>query len=111
MKRYEYALKALKDALENYAENHELKNMSHSEIARHVLNFCNETFNYEKVEHQRVVHFLQGLGLDIPFYNCDILELAKKDGRECMTERQEQNTLNRYWSFMAMRLKQIAKEK
>ena len=43
--------------------------------------------------------WLQGLPsvLTVPFYNCDILENAKKSGFKLDTEYREDNFLNSYW--------------
>lgn len=45
------------------------------------------------------VEWLQGLpsSLSVPFYNYDILENAKKEGFNLMTEEAEENFLSSYW--------------
>jgi len=44
--------------------------------------------------------WLQGLALDIAFYNCDILRLAKEWGQNPTTEAQEDKIISQYWVFM-----------
>ena len=50
-----------------------------------------------------MIDWLQGLALDIEYYNYDILELAKVMGSvdESLTEKQEDKILLNYWNFMA----------
>ncbi len=50
-----------------------------------------------------MIDWLQGLALDIEFYNHDILELAKVMGsvNDNLTEKQEDKILLNYWNFMA----------
>jgi len=50
-----------------------------------------------------MIDWLQGLAIDIPFYNSDILEIAKKGGSlpQNPTEKQEDKILENYWRFMA----------
>ncbi len=55
-------------------------------------------------------NWLQGLALDIPFYNCDVLALAEKTGCETKTERQQDKVLNTYWSYMASAFIQLCKK-
>ena len=52
---------------------------------------------------QAMIDWLQGLALDIEYYNYDILELAKMMGSvdENLTEKQEDKILLNYWNFMA----------
>jgi hypothetical protein len=70
----------LETALDQYAEDHDLEGKSYQEIARNVLEFCDNCFNYINDRQQRVKEFLQGVGLNIAIYNSDIYELAYKDG-------------------------------
>lgn len=57
-------------------------------------------------EFKAVQDWLQGLALNIAFYNCDILENAKAWGSlpANATEREENKILETYWPYMAMRL-------
>lgn len=57
-------------------------------------------------EFKAVQDWLQGLALNIAFYNCDILQLAREWGSlpENATESQEDKILANYWPYMAMRL-------
>ena len=50
-----------------------------------------------------MIDWLQGLALDIEYYNHDILELAKVMGSvsDNLTEKQEDRILLNYWNFMA----------
>lgn len=45
------------------------------------------------------VDWLQGLALDIPFYNVDILKLMDTLGYT-LTPKEEDKVLNTYWEFM-----------
>lgn len=56
-----------------------------------------------------VREWLQGLALNIAFYNSDIIDLAIKSGSlpENHTEKQADKILDNYWYFMAMRLRWI----
>ena len=52
---------------------------------------------------QAMIDWLQGLALDIEYYNYDILELAKMMGSvdKNLTEKQEDKIVLNYWNFMA----------
>jgi len=52
---------------------------------------------------QALAEWYQGLPTNIPFYNGEIIELAKKGGtlKENASEREEQRVLDNYWNFMA----------
>ena len=54
-------------------------------------------------QQKAMVNWLQGLAIDIPFYNSDIIEVAKKGGSlpENATEKQEDKVVENYWNFMA----------
>jgi hypothetical protein len=56
-----------------------------------------------------IAEWLQGLALNIAFYNHDIIELAKAWGSipEDATEKQKQKILDNYWIFMANKLHQL----
>lgn len=80
--------------------------------------FLWETFNSEygwAVEryglYKAVAEWLSGLpsSISIPFYNSDIVELAKKMGSlpEDATEKQEDKILENYWNFMANKIVRI----
>ena len=47
--------------------------------------------------------WLQGLNLNIPYWNNEIIPLAKKMGSvdDSITLKQEQKIIENYWSFMA----------
>lgn len=79
------------------------------------LKFLHDTFNAEYGwevkrigQHKALSGWLQGLpsSVNIAFYNCDILELAKKWGSlpADASEKQEDKILGNYWNFMAMRI-------
>lgn len=57
-------------------------------------------------EFKAVKDWLEGLALNIAFYNHDILQLAKEWGSlsPIATEREEDRVLDQYWPYMAMRL-------
>tara|TARA_Y100000114_G_scaffold40224_1_gene35794 strand:- start:357 stop:764 length:408 start_codon:yes stop_codon:yes gene_type:complete len=50
-----------------------------------------------------MTEWLQGLALNIPHWNDDIIPLAKKMGsiNDNLTPKQEQKIIDNYWSFMA----------
>lgn len=52
-------------------------------------------------EFAALTDWLQGLALNIPYMNCDILELA---GMSNAPENKQHKILENYWRFMAMRL-------
>lgn len=58
--------------------------------------------------------WLSGLcgSVDIPFYNSDILVLARSWGGLApdATERQQDNILDDYWNFMACNYRKLAKK-
>lgn len=57
-------------------------------------------------EQKALIDWLQGLALNIAFYNHDILRLAKEWGSlpDNATERDEDKILDNYWSYMAMQI-------
>lgn len=121
-KKYELFYNELESALETWADDHELKgyrafnddgSYNHKEIALNVVNFIEETFAHMPVQFERYKHFLQGLGLSIPFYYNDIYQLYYKSGmlNENDSDKKHQEKADKYWSFMAMRLKNIANSK
>ena len=57
-----------------------------------------------------VTNWLQGLALNIPFYDWDILELAKSTGQDVTTEAKEDKILNNYWVFMANKFLKLCKK-
>ena len=50
-----------------------------------------------------MTEWLQGLALNIPYWNDDIIPLAKKMGSvdDNLTPKQEEKIIENYWSFMA----------
>jgi hypothetical protein len=54
-------------------------------------------------ETRALSEWLSGLSINLPFYNYDILELARKGGSlaQNATEKQEEKILENYWVFMA----------
>ena len=64
-------------------------------------------WNVERIGEQRAIaEWLQGLAIAIPFYDHDILELARKIGnlKPTATESQERRVVATYWPFMATKL-------
>ena len=55
-------------------------------------------------EQKALSEWLSGLALPLPFYNYDIIELAKSMGSvdENLTEKQKDKILENYWDFMAL---------
>lgn len=120
--KYPNAYKELEEALEIYADEHELKGhryqtdtgaYKYNAIAAHILEWINETFKYIPNHHERVINFLQGLGLSIPYSYHDIYQLCYKDGtlKESDSESKHLKRAENYWNFMAMRLQNIASSK
>lgn len=102
--------RTLENALIQYNYDMENSPKKVNEIAKDVLNFCNDCFPYIPVEFERIVNFLQGLGLGIPFYYNEIEKLAQKDGilKPKASESERYNVNEKYFRFMAMRLKALA---
>ena len=82
------------------------------------LQFLRDTFRSEyghminRVGEQRAFsEWLSGLpsAMDIPFYNDDIIKLAKKSGSlpQNATPKQEQRVLDNYWNFMSNKTFQL----
>jgi len=59
--------------------------------------------------HRALTEWLQGLAINIAFYNCDILKLAVEWGSipENYTEKQADKILEDYFEFMAIKLGQL----
>lgn len=55
-------------------------------------------------------NWLQGLALDIPFYNWDILKLAEQQGYKTLTEKQQDKILNNYWQYISNKFLQLCKK-
>lgn len=112
MEKYKHANKALLDAIDSGGfEGAEYFNTCRTWTQK--ATFSHGRFMREygwRVDqvglHRAVIDWLQGLAINIPYMNVDILELAKKDGSlpKNPTEKQEDRILENYWSFMAMRL-------
>ena len=111
--RFPLSYKELENALDIYDHEHELYFGKYNEIAKHVIDFCNKTFDYIPKHQERIEHFLQGLGLNIKYFNDDIYELMYKEGRLLKTDSDNRHIkfLNNYWKFMAMRLICISNSK
>lgn len=110
--KYKVYYDELESALDVWRDDHDLDSkMSYQEIARDVIRFVNEQFNYIDASHDRGVNFLQGLGLSIPYTYHDIYQLAYKSNRlkESDSDKAHERISTNYWSFMYMRLKNIAK--
>ena len=70
---------------------------------QYAFNRFKSEFGHEikrKGEFKAFSEWLQGLALDIAFYNCDILNLVKQWGQNPKTEAQEDKIINGYWDFM-----------
>ena len=82
------------------------------------LQFLRDTFRDEygwaiqrMGEQRAMAEWLSGLpsAISLPFYNNDIIELAKKSGSLPMnaTDAQEGRVLDNYWNFMANKIMQL----
>lgn len=120
--KYPHSYKMLEDALEQYAIDCEMKGYKYqtdtdkwkyNAIAAELIEWINNTFSYISSEHERIIHFLQGLGLNIDYTYHDIYQLGYKEGRLLETDSENKHIkfANNYWNFMAMRLKNIAGSK
>ena len=61
-------------------------------------------FNIKRLgKRKALADWLSGLAIPIPFYNGDIIELAKSMGSADseLTTKQEDKIINSYWDFMA----------
>jgi len=82
------------------------KKTSRAERVKYLLNrFTKECgFNIERLgKRKALADWLSGLAIPIPFYNGDIIELAKNMGSvdSELTTKQEDKIINSYWDFMA----------
>lgn len=86
------------------------------ERIRYLFNrFTNEYgFNIKRMgKRKALAEWLSGLAIPIPFYNADIISLAKEMGsvEEDLTAKQEDNILENYWDFMASMILLLEREK
>jgi len=82
------------------------------DIARRLKIECLHKYNLKSKGVQgSIADWLSGLAINIAFYNCDIIDLAKSWGSipQDASEKQEQKILDNYWSFMAAKLMQLLK--
>lgn len=119
--KYKTYYKKLREALELYADDHNLKgfkyqdldgNYIHSAIASEIIDFCNKTFEYEQSSNARIEHFLQGLGLSVPFHNFEIFQMAYADNllKENDSDDKHHNILDRYWRELRAAVKIISNQ-
>ena len=71
-------------------------------------------FNIKRMgKRKALAEWLSGFAIPIPFYNADIISLAKEMGsvEEDLTPKQEDNILENYWDFMASMILLLEREK
>ena len=54
-----------------------------------------------------LIDWLQGLALNIPYMYCDIIKLREQFEERGLTEKEQEQTCDNYWRFMAMRLRAL----
>ena len=77
---------------------------NHKECAQFIRGRFDSEYGWcidQKGEMQALTDWLQGLALNIPYMNGDILELA---GMQDASEKEQDKITKNYWKFMAMRL-------
>ena len=120
-KKYDkYIMSCLCDNPRELGYDWDFKKSSNIETSKIDFFFYNfiDTQNWNiirKGQLNALTEYLQGLpsGIDIPFMNYDILELAKKFGSipNNATEKQEYDILENYWRFIANKLIQLKDKK
>ena len=90
--------------------------MTRQERIEYLFNrFNNEYgFNIKRMgKRKALAEWLSGLAIPIPFYNADIISLAKEMGsvEKDLTAKQEDNILENYWDFMASMILLLEREK
>lgn len=71
-------------------------------------------FNIKRLgKRKALAEWLSGLAIPIPFYNSDIITLAKTMGsvNSDLSSTQEDNIINGYWDFMANIILLLEKER
>tara|TARA_R100000234_G_scaffold27836_2_gene16033 strand:+ start:332 stop:679 length:348 start_codon:yes stop_codon:yes gene_type:complete len=89
--------------------------MNREQKIKHLSNRIDSEYGHlvERLGRQKAIsEWLSGLAINIPFYNQDILQLAKDMGSvdNELTERQEERIIENYWDFMAMMVLELEKE-
>jgi hypothetical protein len=111
----------IQDFLSSAISFEDMPNLSNTEKAEQLKKSlysegCFDAYNLKRYgTYQNCLsNHLQGLPsyINIPFYYCDIIELAKKLGSlpEKSTEKQENKICTNYWNYMAAKLIQWAKK-
>jgi hypothetical protein len=110
----------IQDFLSNAISFEDMPNLSNTEKAAQLKislhsEGCFDAYNLKRYgTYQNCLsNYLQGLPsyIDIPFYYCDIIELAKKLGSlpEKSTEKQENKICANYFNYMSAKLIQWAR--
>lgn len=91
------------------------KETSRNQRIKHLFDrFNNEYgFNIKRLgKRKALAEWLSGLAIPIPFYNGDIIALAKTMGsvNSDLSSTQENNIINGYWDFMANIILLLEKE-
>tara|TARA_R100001082_G_C4357002_1_gene157367 strand:+ start:1413 stop:1763 length:351 start_codon:yes stop_codon:yes gene_type:complete len=89
--------------------------MNREQKIKHLSNRIDSEYGHlvKRLGRQKAIsEWLSGLAINIPFYNQDILQLAKDMGSvdNELTERQEERIIENYWDFMAMMVLELEKE-
>ena len=91
------------------------KETSRNQRIKHLFDRFNSEygFNIKRLgKRKALAEWLSGLAIPIPFYNGDIIALAKTMGsvNSDLSSTQENNIINGYWDFMANIILLLEKE-
>lgn len=83
-----------------------MENASNQQLVAHLHKRFKSEYGYRVQQvgaMTAMTDWLQGLAINIPYMNYEIIELAKKEGSlpQNATDAQEQKILDNYWHFMA----------
>lgn len=92
------------------------KNLTRNQKIEYLMNRFNKEYGFmvQRLGNKQkaIAEWLSGLAINIPYYNDDIIELAKNLGsaNQNLTSAQESNIINNYFNFMAYMVLQLEKE-
>jgi len=99
--------KEIREEIERYCLNAITSEDIEFKNDREKLLYCWNRFNSEygheikrKGYSGAFSYWLSGLALDLDFYNCEIIKLAKKWGQDVSTEAKEDKIISQWWDFM-----------
>ena len=102
-----------KDFILNSLDN--VNGLTREEKIKHLSNRIDSEYGHllkREGRRKTISEWLSGLAINIPFYNQDILQLAKNMGSidDNLTKRQEEKIIENYFDFMAMMVLELEKE-